>query len=116
MTSFLGVVEPAQARIHQLEGSLLQQLQDTSRRTLQQAEATGVNAKLDALLASNLLAAATAGQPPGSGSSGGSSLLLEELAGGNNQVCESMEHTYEHPAFSGHSQGKEGPHSFLQGQ
>jgi hypothetical protein len=87
MTSFLAAVKPAQARIQQLEGILLQQLQDTSRETLQQAEATGLSAKLDALLASDLLAAATAVQPPDCGSNGGSSVPLEELAGGNNQVC-----------------------------
>jgi hypothetical protein len=83
----LAIVKCLQARIHQLEGTLLQQLQDTSRDTLQQAEATGLSAKLDALLASDLLAAATAGQPPDGGSNGGSSVLLEELTGGNNQVC-----------------------------
>jgi len=72
-----------QARIQQLEGSLLQQLAESSRESLQQAEAASIGAQLDALLTPELLAAS---QPTGSsnGSSAGGSLLVE--ASCSNQV------------------------------
>lgn len=80
----------AQGRIHQLEGTLLQQLEHSSRNTLKTADEASVGAKLDALLSPELLAAVAAVQPPAGSSGGGSSsssVLLEELVGNNNQVC-----------------------------
>lgn len=67
--------------MHQLESSLLQQLQDSSRHSHSQAEEVG--AKLDALLMPELLAAVSSAQPPAGSSSSSASVLLEELAGSN---------------------------------
>jgi hypothetical protein len=69
--------------VHQLESSLLQQLQESSRLSHSQTNDASVGAKLDALLTPELLAAVSSAQPPGGSSGSSASVLLEELAAGN---------------------------------